>query len=132
MSLNKIKQEWWHLLVNDHQHEESGEAKHSRDARVPTRKSKTGAGGELPRDDLPVSGRTAGESPVSEAEEERTRERRFGAKITGLSRAQMTRLIGRWIEHRHIEKSRFHYRSDAPAHAYKGVHPIQNVSRPKR
>ena len=30
--------------------------------------------------------------------------RRFGAKITGLSRAQVTRLIGRWKKHRHIEK----------------------------
>ncbi len=30
--------------------------------------------------------------------------RRFGAKITGLSRAQVTRLIGRWKRHRHIEK----------------------------
>src|SRR5438128_313829 len=30
--------------------------------------------------------------------------RRFGAKITGLSRAQMTRLIGRWMKDRHIEK----------------------------
>ena len=30
--------------------------------------------------------------------------RRFGAKITGLSRAQVTRLIGRRKKHRHIEK----------------------------
>src|ERR1700731_2198560 len=30
--------------------------------------------------------------------------RRFGAKITGMSRAQVTRLIGRWKKHRHIEK----------------------------
>lgn len=30
--------------------------------------------------------------------------RRFGVKITGLSRAQVTRLIGRWMKHRHIEK----------------------------
>ena len=28
--------------------------------------------------------------------------RRFGAKITGLSGAQVTRLIARWMKHRHI------------------------------
>ena len=30
--------------------------------------------------------------------------RRFGAKISGLSRAQVTRLIARWMKHRQIEK----------------------------
>ena len=30
--------------------------------------------------------------------------RRFGAKITGMSRAQVTRLIGRWKKHRRIER----------------------------
>lgn len=30
--------------------------------------------------------------------------RRFGAKFTGLSRAQVKRMIGRWTKHRHIEK----------------------------
>lgn len=30
--------------------------------------------------------------------------RRFGAKITGISRAQVTRLIARWMNHRRIER----------------------------
>jgi hypothetical protein len=30
--------------------------------------------------------------------------RRFGAKISGLSRAQVTRLSGRWMKHHQIEK----------------------------
>ena len=30
--------------------------------------------------------------------------RRFGAKITGISRAQVTRLIARWMSHRRIER----------------------------
>src|ERR1700687_1260745 len=34
--------------------------------------------------------------------------RRFGAKITGLSRAQVTRLIGRWKKHRSIAKRLAH------------------------
>src|ERR1700682_5663827 len=54
--------EWWDLLVNDHQHEEPGETEHSRDGRVP-------------RGSLPIFGRTAGEPAVSEAKEERTRDR---------------------------------------------------------
>src|ERR1700756_2957384 len=30
--------------------------------------------------------------------------RRFGVKVTGLSRAQVTRLIGRWMTSRHIAR----------------------------
>src|SRR6266404_1914438 len=75
MSLSGREREGWHLLVNDHQHEEPGEAEHGRDGRVRKRESKAGAGGGVPRGCLPISGRTAGEPTVSEAKEEGTRDR---------------------------------------------------------
>src|SRR5579859_1140601 len=75
MSLSAREQEWWHLLVNDHQHEEPGEAEYSRDGRVSTRESKAGVGGRVPRGCVPIFGRTAGEPAVSEAKEEGARDR---------------------------------------------------------
>src|ERR1700736_194953 len=75
MSLNMREGNGGYLLVNDHQHEEPGEAEYSREGRVSTRKSKARAGGRVPRGSLPISGRTAGEPAVSEAQEEGTRDR---------------------------------------------------------
>src|SRR5580700_2508700 len=87
------------LRVDEHHHAEFGAMEFGRNGGVRRGEPEGPLGGGDARGDLWVGGGDAAESTVSEIEQ-RTKSivRRFLVKVTGLSRAQMTRLVGCWTK----------------------------------